>query len=286
MTALVHDARPCSLGEGPLWHPTRRQLFWFDIIEKRLMTRTATGPQDWHFDEEVSAAGWMDDSTLFMASATGLWRFALTDGSRKLICPLEQKNSATRSNDGRADPWGGFWIGTMGRGAEKGAGAIYRYYQGRLRRLFGQITISNAICFAPNRSWAYFTDTATRRIMKVALDAHGWPSADPQVLVDLSAEGLNPDGAVVDADGVIWVALWGVARVAAYSPQGRFLRAVDLPADQVTCPAFGGEDFRTLFVTSATQGLSAAQREASSQQGMTFALPDIAGGLPEPRVLP
>lgn len=285
MTGSVFDDRVCTLGEGPLWHPLRNELFWFDILGQRLLTQGQNGAQHWDFDEPVSAAGWIDADHLLIASATGLWRFDLASGMRKLICPLEQNNPATRSNDGRADPWGGFWIGTMGINAEPGAGAIYRYYQGVMRKLFSPITISNAICFAPNRSTAYFTDTATGQIMKTALDRNGWPAGPPEVFVDLSREGANPDGAVVDAEGGLWVALWGAGRVASYAPDGRFLRAIHLPAHQVTCPAFGGPDLSTLYVTSAAKGLSQQVREHAPEQGMTFQIDVQTKGLSEPRIL-
>ena len=199
--ATIYDPRFCELGEGPLWHPERNTLFWFDIITKRLMSREGGVEQVWEFDEHVSAAGWVDTSTLLMASETGLYRFDLTDGARSLVAPLEADNPVTRSNDGRADPYGGFWIGTMGKRAEPGAGVIYRFYRGEVRRLYGDITIANSICFAPGGQTAYFTDTVTQKIMQVALDKDGWPKGAPFVFVDLTDAGLYPDGSVVDAEG-------------------------------------------------------------------------------------
>ncbi len=121
-TATLWDDRACKLGEGPLWHPERKQLFWFDILGQKLLTRTDSGPIEWHFDEIVSAAGWVDDSTLLIASETALFTFDLNSAESEFIAPLEADTPATRSNDGRADPWGGFWIGTMSKTAETGAG--------------------------------------------------------------------------------------------------------------------------------------------------------------------
>ena len=194
--------------------------------------------------------------------------------------PLEADQPLTRSNDGRADPWGGFWIGTMGFNAERGAGAIYRYYKGALRQLFAEITISNAICFSPDRRFAYYTDTPTRQIMRVPLDAaEGWPSAPPEVFVDLKKDKRNPDGAVVDSDGCLWNAQWGAAQVARYSPDGSLLQTVDIPAAQATCPAFGGADLRTLFVTSAAQGRDEAE------DGQTFQLASDVRGQREHRII-
>lgn len=282
----LFDDRICTLGEGPLWHPERGQLFWFDIIEKRLMTRTAEGPQHWQFDEHVSAAGWIDRSTLLIASETALIRFDIETGTQEIITPLEADTPATRSNDGRADPWGGFWIGTMGKNAEEGAGAIYRYYRGELRRLFHDITIPNAICFGPDRDRAYFTDTGTGLIMRQDLDAeNGWPTGDPEVWRDFSYKKWGVDGAVIDAEGNMWNAQWGGGRIASYGPDGAFLEVHDVPARQVSCPAFGGADLTTLYVTSATQGLTQAQLDALPDSGKVFALHGVAQGQAEHQVI-
>lgn len=287
MTAAPFDTRPCTLGEGPLWHPERNALFWFDITGCRLLSRAGDGGGEsaWDWGEPVSAAGWVDRDSLLVASQTGLYRFDIASGARERIVALEADNPATRSNDGRADPMGGFWIGTMGKRAEPGAGAIYRYYRGALERLHGAITIPNAICFAPDGRRAYFTDTASGRIMAQPLDTEGWPAGAAVVFVDLRPEGLHPDGAVVDAAGGLWNAQWGAGRVARYTPDGRFDRAIALPAPLVTCPAFGGADLRQMFVTSAREGLDADALARAPLSGQTFGLLPGAQGLREPRVL-
>ncbi len=278
----VHDPRPCRLGEGPFWHPLRGQLYWFDIPAGRMLTRGVAGPAAWDFHEPVSAAGWIDRDRVLVAAASGLFRFDLVSGRKDRLCGLGPQG--TRSNDGRADPFGGFWIGTMGIGAERGQGAIWRYHGGRLRRLFDGLTIPNAICFTPDGREARFADTPTRQVMRVALDPEGWPLGAPSVFLDLRSEGLNPDGAVIDAEGVMWLALWGAGQVAAYGPDGRHLRAVPVPAPQATCPAFGGENGRGLFVTSALEGMDAEARARHRLAGMTFRLDDAGPGVPAPRV--
>ncbi|MFW8637263.1 SMP-30/gluconolactonase/LRE family protein [Cribrihabitans pelagius] len=281
MSPEVFDSRACTLGEGPLWHPEREQLFWFDILGKRLMSRDASGALEWQFGEHVSAAGWIGPGILLIASETALFRFSLADGSREDVVALEADNPVTRSNDGRADPFGGFWIGTMGKQAEPGAGAIYRFYKGELVPLVPDITISNAICFSPDGRHAYYTDTPARRILRQPLDAEGWPEGAAELFLDLSKEGLNPDGAVVDAEGCLWCAQWGASRVARYGPDGAFLSAIEFPASQMSCPAFGGPGLQTLFATSAAQGLD----PAGDHDGRTFAVKTGFTGQAEHRVL-
>ena len=268
-----------------LWHPRRGQLFWFDILGNKMLSISGNGPRQWSFDETLSAAGWIDERALLVATQSGLWHYDIETEERRLITALEADRAQTRPNDGRADPWGGFWISTMARDAQPAAGAIYRYYNGTLRKLFGQTTIPNAICFAPDKSCAYFTDTATRKVMKTPLDKNGWPDGDVSMFLDLTQEGLDPDGAQTDASGSLWIAMWGAGKVMCYTADGQLVRSILLPALNVTCPAFGGDSMDTLFVTSAAKGVSGTSDGQATEHGMTFAITGCGTGRAEPRVV-
>ena len=283
--AETHDLRPCELGEGVLWHPERGQLFWFDITRGRLLSQDDTGPREWRFEGCASAAGWVDARTLLVATEAALGRFDIETGAFEVLHALEADDAATRSNDGRADPMGGFWIGTMGKGAEAGAGALYRLHRGELRRLRDGISIPNAICFAPDGRTAYFADTPTGHLTAQALDAEGWPAAEPEPLIDFRPDELNPDGAVTDADGNLWVAQWGAGRVACHAPDGTLLRALDVPGVHASCPGFGGEGLRDLFVTTAREGLSEEEVARAPENGRVFVIRGAGRGRPEPRVV-
>lgn len=272
---MIFDPTPCALGEGPLWHPQRQELFWCDILNHRLYRQG----QHWQFETFVSAAGWVDDTRLLLATATDLRLFDITTGKAESLVALEADNPVTRSNDGRADPQGGFWIGTMGTNAEAGAGAIYRYHRGNLRQLYAGLSIPNAICFAPDGRCAYFTDTPTHQIMRVALDAQGWPRGAPELHIDLTGTPYRPDGAVVDRDGNLWNAQWGAGRIAGYDPQGQFLESFSFAANQTSCPAFGGDDLSDLYCTSAGTGLT------GGMQGATFVTPTRYTGQAEHQVI-
>lgn len=121
--AHLFDATRCELGEGPLWHPELNALFWFDVLGQKLFMRSTTQFRQWLFPEIVSAAGWVDRDTLLVAGETTFWQFDIATGAHEKHVPLDAHDASTRSNDGRVDPWGGFWIGTMGKGAEKAPGA-------------------------------------------------------------------------------------------------------------------------------------------------------------------
>ncbi|MCJ8141104.1 SMP-30/gluconolactonase/LRE family protein [Falsirhodobacter halotolerans] len=283
---MIHDNRSLELGEGALWHPERQELFWFDILGQSLHG----AGQDWMFDDPASAAGWVDRHRLVVATAKGLSVLNLATDERRILCPLEADRPDTRSNDGKADPWGGFWIGTMGRQAQVNAGALYRWYQDEVRTLRKGMTIPNSTCFDAARGCAYFSDTAEGIVFRQGLDPRtGWPVGGAEVFLDLSALGLNPDGATVDAEGRVWIAQWGAGRVACYAPDGALLGAETFPASQTSCPVFGGPALDTLFVTSAMEGMDAAGRRAEPHGGKTFVCTPMLNGTPvigvaEPRV--
>lgn len=282
----VFDHRVCELGEGPLWHPIRRQLFWFDIVNSTLMSQLDGHSLSWRFDEMVSAAGWINESELLIASETGLLRFNIDSAEQKKIIDLESDQSVTRSNDGRADPWGGFWIGTMGKQLEIGAGSIYRFYQGELQLIHSDITITNAICFTPDKQFMFFADTFEGKVWRQALDAlEGWPVGNPELFIDFKPQGLNPDGAVCDAKGHIWIAFWGEGKVAGFDAHGTQIGEYAFKATQVSCPALGGADFNELFATTAAEHLSAEQVLAQEAGKVYCAKTNIQGRAEYPVIL-
>ena len=163
-------------------------IFW----ARNFCRQDRDGPREWRFPEIVSAAGWVSDDVLLIAGERDLFLFDLETEEVEPLCLLEADNPKNRPNDGRADPQGGFWIGTMGKKHEAGAGAFYRYYRGELRKLYAGITIPNSTCFAPDGKSACFADTVTGKVMRVALDADGWPKGTPEVYLDLDGRGVEP----------------------------------------------------------------------------------------------
>ncbi|WBU56071.1 SMP-30/gluconolactonase/LRE family protein [Paracoccus sediminicola] len=277
----VYDDRVCTLGEGPLWHPERRQFFWFDILGQRLLSREEDNPLEWRFDRIASAAGWVDRDRLLVATETDLSVLDLRDGALSHVVDLEADRPDNRCNDGRADRQGGFWIGTMGRAGQKKQGSIYRYYRGELRKLYSGISTTNAMCFTADGGTAHFSDTSEGKVWRVALDKDGWPDGAPELYLDLSGQSLRPDGAMIDSEGAFCVACWGAAAVIRFDAAGHELNRIAVAGSQSSCPAFGGADMRDLLVTTATEKMS----DPGPDEGLTYLVRADVPGLAEPQVL-
>lgn len=284
---VAADVR-CELGEGPIWHPERQTLIWFDIYAQVLFESDGKGGpiRALGFGEPVSAAALLDPSSIIVAGATGLHRVNLETEERSLLASLEADNRMTRTNDCRVGPGGAFWIGTMGYPFAEGVGSLYRFQAGRFELLQSDLTTPNCIAFSPDGTRAYFSDTFDHRILVFQLDQMtGAPTGEPDLFLDLSREGLCPDGAVVDAEGCLWNAQFGAGRLVRYRPDGRLDQVVEFPVSMPTCPAFGGSDLKTMFVTSGWVGLSSGAKEEQPLAGAVFAFELETPGIPERRMM-
>ena len=278
----------CTLGEGPSYDATTDTVYWFDILGRKLLERPfPDGPTVVHdLPMMASALFRIDARRQFVWTETGFHLRDRATGKLTLHTPVEADNSATRSNDARAHPSGSIWAGTMGREAEKHAGAIYWFRRGEVRTLFPDITIPNSICFSPDGATGYFADTAKNILFRVSCDpSTGLPTGAPQVLLDHRGKSGGIDGSVCDADGVIWNARWGSSCVDAYAPDGTHLRSVPVPASESSCPVFVGKDFSRLAVTTACEGMDEAARRADPGAGRLYLLDVEVKGRAEPDVL-
>ncbi|HEY8576274.1 MAG TPA: SMP-30/gluconolactonase/LRE family protein [Devosia sp.] len=278
----------CQLGEGPIWHPGRQQLFFLDINEQTLFAVTAAGEivDSWLFNEYVAATAIVDDHQLVLATESGLKEFDLATGGMNRINEVEADKPETRTNDSRVHPSGAFWFSYMTKSEQEAPiGSLYHYRAGELSVLKSGIKISNATCFSPDGRTAYWTDTPTKQIMKVETDPEaGLPIGEWTLFADVSEGRGYPDGAVVDSEGYLWNARWGGSCVVRHAPDGSIDRVVEVPVSQVTCPAFGGPDLKTLFITTAAKNLSAEQLAAEKHAGSLFAIDLDIAGQPEARI--
>lgn len=276
----------CHLGEGPSYDARTDSLFWFDILERKLLQhRFSEGKTDIHpLPVMASALADVDAERQLLVTETGLQLRNRASGALEMLAEVEADRADTRSNDARPHPSGSLWFSMMGRKAEEQAGTIYWFFKGEVRRLFSHITIPNAICFSPDGAIGYFADTHENRLYRVACDPEtGLPVDDPVLTVEGNQMPGGIDGAVVDKQGTLWNARWGGARIDAWSPRGELIRSIQMPARQVSCPAFIGADASRLIATSAFENMDEEARAADPQAGQTFIIDlEVEGRLDPP----
>ena len=267
-----------SLGEGPGYDCDTDMIWWFDINASKLHLLNASTRERRiiQLPEMASALAVVDEHRQMISTETGLYFRDTSTGALSLHVAIEADNAVTRSNDARVHASGAFWVSTMGKSAEKGAGAIYHVLEGVVTKLFDKITIPNAICFSPDGTTGYYVDTDVNQLMSVPLAPEtGLPTGPASVFIDTAHMPGGMDGAVCDGDGNIWNARFGAGVLDQFDPAGKLKARYQLPARQPTCPAFIGRDGGWMMVTSAAQG---TRVEEEPNAGNTFAL--VTGAKP------
>jgi len=291
--SLAVDCR-CILGEGIVWCERREVLLWTDIQASRLwMHHPATGAtRTWELPDRLGSMALCESGKLLLGLAKGLFLADLdaSPGPTLAVSPLvevEAHQPQTRVNDGRTDRKGNFVFGTFNEDADKAPiGSFYQYSSRHgLRRLaLGGVSIPNSICFSADGGTMYYCESLLARIMRCDYDADAAQVAGARLFAAIDDVPGEPDGSVMDADGYLWNAQWGVSRVARYDPDGRLERTVAIPTKHPSCVVFGGPGLGELYITTARQGMTAQDLECMPQSGGVFhaAIGDVRG-LADPR---
>jgi L-arabinonolactonase len=282
-TGTAIDSR-ALLGEVPIWSAEERALYWVDIRAPALHRFDSQTGSDraWSLPEAIGAVAFDARGGLLVALASGLYRFDPASEGLILEAPIESDINTSRLNDGRCDRQGRFWVGSMDRSTPESRGSFYRYDPDRaVTRLFGDVQIPNGIAFSPDGGQMYFWDTPTRKLRVFDLDTETGAIGNERVLAEAEPSG-NPDGAVTDAEGGLWVAHFGGWRITRYLPDGRIERTVEVPVQDPTACCFGGPDLKTLYVTSAHINLDEAALKRGPLAAGLFAVDTDFLGLAEP----
>lgn len=273
-----------TTGEGSIWHPDRNTLFWVDIEGKTLYEYIPDlqNCRSWQFDRMVSTVVPETDSTVVVALQNEIIRVNLTDGNTTSIAPIPDNNGKIRCNDGKCDPSGRLWIGTMGFGAPKGAASLYCVWaDGTVETKLTKVTISNGIVWSANKKYMYYNDTPTRKIIRFRYDDSSGDILYDGVAVNIPEGTGSPDGMTIDCNDNLWVAQWGGGGVYCYNPYtGDLLTKIVVPAPHVASCAFGGNKLDTLYITTARAGLSKEQLEEYPLSGSVFCCKPGVKGVP------
>jgi sugar lactone lactonase YvrE len=276
VAAPVCDLR-CRHGEGPAWDAELQELLWVDqhaglLHVGRLREGVVVVERTLAVDAPVGAVvpiadrrqGWL------AAAGRGFGRLA-RDGRQGAV--VEAPNlGAVRMNDGKCDPAGTFWAGSMAVDSSAGGGSLYRLGpSGRITRVLTNVGISNGLAWSAGRRQMYYIDSLTRRVDVLQLDDGGSPRSR-EMAFRVPEESGSPDGMCMDEEGMLWIALWGGGAVQRYAPDGTLLARVEVAAAQTTSCAFGGTDGRTLFITTSREGYGEAELSRWPNAGRLFAV--------------
>jgi len=283
MNAEVECVWPVAavLGEGPVWSAADGRLWFVDIKGNRIHCYEEATRSTRSFETPEFSAFVFPDRRggMLCGLRSGLYRFDPNGPRFEPVVKVEENLPGNRLNDGCVDAEGRLWFGTMDNAHEQPTGSLYRFAHGSLERMDPGYVITNGPALSPDGRVLYHVDTFNQRVHAFDVDRQGGLSGKRTFLA-LASTDAHPDGPVVDARGNIWIAMWGGWGVRCYSPQGELLRSVRLPVSQCTKAAFGGPDLRTLYITSASIGLSDEQRAAQPLAGALFRVRVDVPGLP------
>lgn len=270
-----------ELGEGPIWDGARQQLLFVNIPRGEIHAFDPADGRHAVYDvgQPVGAVTPTLKGDWLAAVRDGFLRLDPHTGATRLTAIVEDEQPDNRMNDGYCDARGRFWAGTMSMAHERHAGALYRLDpDGRVTCLLHHVTTSNGIDWSLDQRLMYYVDTGTQRIDVFDFDLDAGEIANRRTFVAIPERAGKPDGLVVDADGCVWLALWGGGALHRYTPDGGLERAIALPVTHPTKCAFGGPDLSDLYITSARSPVPIASRGTQPQAGhLLHCRPGVAG---------
>jgi sugar lactone lactonase YvrE len=249
---ILLDAK-CKLGEGAIWDAKSQVLYWVEIEGGTVHRYDPAGGKDQSYalGQKVGTVVRRKSGGLAVALAKGFATFEPETGKLDILADPESKTTGNRFNDGKCDPSGRFWAGTLGK---EGSGSLYCLHpDGQCRKIFGGVTTSNGIVWSQDKKTMYYIDTHASNVVAFDYDDASGSISNKREVIRVDSEKLGwPDGMTMDSEGKLWVAHWQGAAVRRWDPEnGKLMQSIAIPAWQVTSCAFGGKNLDELYVTSA-----------------------------------
>jgi sugar lactone lactonase YvrE len=275
----------CLLGEGTLWDDRRETICWIDILNGDI--------HEYHpateilktipLNQMVGSIAVCRDGDFIAALKHGFGKVHRNSGEVTMISDPESHLPGNRFNDGKCDPAGRFWAGTMSHTDEPEKGSLYVLNQDlSVARKMEHVSISNGMAWSADQKTFYYIDTPTFSVAAFDYDKKSGEIANKKIVVRVPLEDGSPDGMTIDRDGMLWIAHWDGWQITRWNPQtGKKILSIPFPAARVTCCCFGGEDFQDLYISTARNGLSEEQLKNQPLAGSLFVIKNIGfRGLP------
>ena len=268
----------CELGEGPFWDSKKSRLHWVDIIGEKIISQNLDGSNihALEVDGNPGCVVFSDEGTMVTGVDNQISSF---DGDGNLLKVLAdtKEGSGLRFNDGKCDPTGRFWIGSMDRKEKNKLGSLYSWnsIEGLVNREQG-VTVSNGMGWSPDNSLFYYIDSPTREVSVYDIDLSTGSINNKRRFISFTEEDGFPDGMTIDNDGRLWIAFWGGSKIMCVNPDSKAIEElVSFPVSKITSCAFGGEKMDRLFITSAKVQVN---EEDEPMAGKTFIVsPGVKG---------
>lgn len=280
----IVDARDI-LGETPVWCPREQALYWVDVRRPAAHRwDSASGRTDtWPMPELAGSLTLCESGGILIGLRTSVSRFDPKTGKFAKIAAPANENPDMRLNDGKSDRRGRFWVGSMNDITREPVAHLYRVEKtGACVKALDGVRVPNSLCWSPDDRTMYFTGPTLREVFAYDFDAESGTPGRRRVFAAIPEPHL-PDGATVDEEGCVWLAVYQGWRLHRYAPDGRLVRTIELPVQSPTSLAFGGPDLRTLFITTATQRIAPEELAKQPLSGGVLAINPGVRGLPEPR---
>ncbi|MGV3557245.1 SMP-30/gluconolactonase/LRE family protein [Larkinella arboricola] len=264
----------CQLGEGPIWDAQNGRILWLDILPGDIHSFDPVSREHRVFNagQMVGAIALQPSGTLRAALQHGFYDISLEEKTLTPLADPEAHLPGNRFNDGKLDPAGRFWAGTMSLDDTPGAGALYRLdHDGSVTPKIQNVSCSNGLAWSLDARTMYFIDSPTRQVVAYEYDNATGDISNPRVAIQFDeADGL-PDGMTIDRAGMLWIALWDGWSVVRCNPHtGERLARIPLPAARITSCTFGGSQLQDLYITSAKTGISAGDLQQQPLAGSLF----------------
>ena len=278
---LLLDSRS-QLGEGALWNH-KTQTFWWVDIEGMLFNiydPATSENRSWDMGQRIGTVVPDQQGNAIVALQNGIYRLKLTDGSLELLAKAPYDLARFRFNDGKCDPAGRLWVGSMPMDGSQETAALYRMdHDYTLTRMIEGVTISNGIVWTADHSTMYYIDTPTMEVREYAFDVETGEIEFRRVAVTVPQGMGFPDGMTIDEEDKIWIGHWAGSAVYRWDPfTGQLLAKVEVAAKNVTSCDFGGENLGQLFITTASVGMSDEERKQLPHAGGLFITnPEVKG---------
>jgi sugar lactone lactonase YvrE len=293
MTFQALSPQAYELGESPFWHPHEHMLYWVDIPGKHIHRCNVFmgSVESWAMPTEPGSIAPAQSGGLVIALRDGIYRGKQWGGALDKLASAQHDTATTRFNDGKADPAGRFWAGTMYEPRVLASAGLFMLEGDALQAKVSNATVANGLAWSPDANTLYWADTPTHTVRAWDFNAatsamtnerifKQWPGKPAGWQFGMTGYGGRPDGAAVDVQGNYYVAMFEGARICKLSPSGVELASIPVPAQCPTMPCFGGDDMKTLYVTTACTNRSDAELQAYPQSGCVFSMRVDVPGLP------